>query len=121
MSTIALVYSSQKTTAVQNEVALSYHKVRGLHFLAVVFVRSILVLLIDANVLVCKHESTFQLPNLVIRGNYCYCNLRRYTGTYSLIRIGFVISRDSIFNFCTFESTTNYADCVIENKFRFKI
>ena len=30
-----------KTTAAQNEVALSYHKVRGLYFLAVVFVRSI--------------------------------------------------------------------------------
>ena len=32
-----------KTTAAQNEDALSYHKVRGLYFLAVVFVRSILV------------------------------------------------------------------------------
>ena len=31
-----------KTTAAQNEVALSYHKVRGLYFLAVVSVRSIL-------------------------------------------------------------------------------
>ena len=30
-----------KTTATQNEVALSYHKVRGLYFLAVVSVRSI--------------------------------------------------------------------------------
>ena len=30
-----------KTTAAQNGVALSYHKVRGLYFLAVVFVRSI--------------------------------------------------------------------------------
>ena len=30
-----------KTTAAQNEVALSYHKLRGLYFLAVVFVRSI--------------------------------------------------------------------------------
>ena len=30
-----------KTTAAQNEGALSYHKVRGLHFLAVVFVRRI--------------------------------------------------------------------------------
>ena len=27
-----------KTTAAQNEVALSYHRVRGLYFLAVVFV-----------------------------------------------------------------------------------
>ena len=30
-----------KTTAAQNEDALSYHKVRGLYFLAVVFVRRI--------------------------------------------------------------------------------
>ena len=30
-----------KTTAAQNEVALSYHKVRGLYFLAIVFVSSI--------------------------------------------------------------------------------
>ena len=30
-----------KTTAAQNEVALSYHRVRGLYFPAVVFVRSI--------------------------------------------------------------------------------
>ena len=30
-----------KTTAAQNEVALSYHKVRGLYFLVVVSVRSI--------------------------------------------------------------------------------
>ena len=30
-----------KTTAAQNGVALSYHKVRGLYFLAVVFMRSI--------------------------------------------------------------------------------
>ena len=30
-----------KTTAARNGVALSYHSVRGLHFLAVVFVRSI--------------------------------------------------------------------------------
>ena len=28
-----------KTTAAQNEVALSYHRVRGLYFLAVVFAR----------------------------------------------------------------------------------
>ena len=30
-----------KTIAAQNKVALSYHKVRGLYLLAVVFVRSI--------------------------------------------------------------------------------
>ena len=33
-----------KTTAAQNGVALSYHKVRGLYFLAVGFVRSMLLL-----------------------------------------------------------------------------
>ena len=31
-----------KTTAAQNEAALSYHRLRGLYFLAVVFVRSII-------------------------------------------------------------------------------
>ena len=31
-----------KTTAAQNEVALSYHRVRGLYFLGVVFVRSMI-------------------------------------------------------------------------------
>ena len=30
-----------KITAARNEIALSYHNVRGLYFLAVVFVRSI--------------------------------------------------------------------------------
>ena len=33
-----------KTTAAQNEDALSYHGVRGLHFMAVVFVRSMYLL-----------------------------------------------------------------------------
>ena len=32
-----------KTTAARNGVALSYHRVRGLYFLAVVFVRSIII------------------------------------------------------------------------------
>ena len=32
-----------KTTAARNEVALTYHKVRGLHFLAVVFVATIVI------------------------------------------------------------------------------
>ena len=31
-----------KTTAAQNEVALSYQRVRGLYFVAVVFVRSVI-------------------------------------------------------------------------------
>ena len=37
MGTILLT----KTTAAQNEVALSYHRVRGLYFLAVIFVATI--------------------------------------------------------------------------------
>ena len=40
---------------------------------------------------------------------------------YSLVRIGFVISRKSIFNFCTFESTTNDTNCLIENNLKIKI
>ena len=35
------MYTSHKTTATESEVALSYHRLRGLHFLAIVFVRSI--------------------------------------------------------------------------------
>ena len=35
-----------KTTAAQNEVALSYHCVRGLYFMAVVFVTTILTIII---------------------------------------------------------------------------
>ena len=34
-----------KTTAAQNEVALSYYRVRGLYFLAVVFVTTIVTLI----------------------------------------------------------------------------
>ena len=36
-----------KTTAVQNEVALCYHKVRGQYFLAVVFAATSIVLIIS--------------------------------------------------------------------------
>ena len=36
-----------KTTAAQNEVAISYHRVRGLYFLAVVFVATIIILKSD--------------------------------------------------------------------------
>ena len=39
---IPLTIHLTKTTAAQNEVALSYHSVRGLYFLAVVFVTNIL-------------------------------------------------------------------------------
>ena len=38
-----------KTTAAQNEVALSYHGMRGLHFLAVVFAETINYCMIDFN------------------------------------------------------------------------
>ena len=38
-----LHYTSHKTTAAQNEVTLSCHKVRGLYFLPVVFVSSIYI------------------------------------------------------------------------------
>ena len=37
---------------------------------------------------------------------------------YSLVRIGFVISREFIFNFYTFESTTNDTNCLIENNLK---
>ena len=37
------VYFSQKLTAARNGVALSYHRVRGLYFLAVVFVATIVL------------------------------------------------------------------------------
>ena len=36
-------YTSHKVTAAKNEVALSYHRVRGLYFPAVVFVATIFV------------------------------------------------------------------------------
>ena len=42
-------------------------------------------------------------------------------GPPSLVRIGFVISRESIFNFCTFESTTNDTNWLIENNLKIKI
>ena len=34
----------RKTTTAQNEVALSYHRVRGLYFLAVIFAATIIVI-----------------------------------------------------------------------------
>ena len=40
--TITILLLLTKTTAVRNEVALSYHKVRGLYFLAVDFAAIIL-------------------------------------------------------------------------------
>ena len=41
MNIVTYIILLTKTTAARNGVALSYHSVRGLHFLAVVFVRSI--------------------------------------------------------------------------------
>ena len=38
------LYSSQKQTAAQNGVLLSYHRVRGLYFLAVVLAAAIVIL-----------------------------------------------------------------------------
>ena len=38
---VNLLHFSQKTTAARNGVALSYHRVRGLYFLAVVFAATI--------------------------------------------------------------------------------
>ena len=38
-----------KTTAAQNEVALSYHNVRGLYFLAVVFTVTVVMLVASFN------------------------------------------------------------------------
>ena len=41
MTVLNSIYTSQKITATQNEVALSSHIVRGVYFLAVVLMRSI--------------------------------------------------------------------------------
>ena len=41
---LSLNIVATKTTAAQNEVALSYHKVCGLYFLAVVFAATIFIL-----------------------------------------------------------------------------
>ena len=38
-----------KITATQNEVALSYHRMRGLHFLAVIFAATIVLKIRDRN------------------------------------------------------------------------
>ena len=38
-----------KITAVKNKVALSYHKVRGVHFLGVIFALTIVTSAIDSN------------------------------------------------------------------------
>ena len=55
-----------KTTAAQNEDALSYHRVRGLYFLAVVFVRSICCI-------IC-HNFTLSVPKAfdLLKDILCY-------------------------------------------------
>ena len=54
-----------KTTAAQNDVALTYHRMRGLYFLAVIFVRSI--------VLSYQHKLTKMRANL---DNLNHCAVR---------------------------------------------
>ena len=49
------------------------------------------------------------------------CIYFRKEQVYSLVRIGFVILREFIFNFYTFDSTTNDTNCLIENNLKFKI
>ena len=44
-----------KTTAARNEVALSYHRVRGLYFRAVVFVATIVMIRVPSSFLICIH------------------------------------------------------------------
>ena len=56
--------TSLKTTAARNRVALSYHSVRGLYFLAVVFAATIIhlekhVSNIDIRLFICLSFSTF--------------------------------------------------------------
>ena len=57
-----------KTTAARNGVALSYHSVRGLHFLAVVFVRSIVRadILINRTFLPHISSSSYLLQNRMV-------------------------------------------------------
>ena len=52
-----------KTTAAQNEVALSCHSVRGLYFLAVVFVRGIVYTLYNTYIVEYIHYAIYTLYN----------------------------------------------------------
>ena len=54
-----------KTTAAQNEDALCYHRVRGLYFMAVVFVRST----------VAEQKSTW-CPFIIVKLHYCEKHVR---------------------------------------------
>ena len=53
-----------KTTAAQNEVALSYHKVCELYFLAVVFVANILYVTFHGSTV---HTTTLGVPLYIVR------------------------------------------------------
>ena len=55
-----------KTTAAQNEVALSYHKLRGLYFLAVVFVATIIHIIIHRCTVIKTEHCSINI-NLLIR------------------------------------------------------
>ena len=70
-------YFSQKTAAAQNGVALRYRSVRGLYFLAVVFVRSIQIQLLIRNIYIINFDSrlwTFIILNI----SYLYVCLSVY-------------------------------------------
>ena len=55
-----------KTTAVQNGVALSYHKVRGLYFLAVVFVRSLYIFFLKLTIVHMRGLTIVHMRGLTI-------------------------------------------------------
>ena len=55
----------------------------------------------------------------ILYAKYKFCIVQ--CTVYSLVRIGFVISRESVFHFRTFESTTNDTNCLIENNLKIKI
>ena len=63
-----------KTTVAQNEDALSYHKVRGLYFLAVVFVRSICSR--DSDALRVEDIMIKEKEGIIAPCEYSHCGLR---------------------------------------------
>ena len=61
-----------RTTAAQNVVALSYHIMRGLYFLAVVFVTSIVAMHFITPVLECRvNELHFTVLQCIMYSVYC--------------------------------------------------
>ena len=53
------IYTSHKKTAEQNETALSYHRVRRLHFLTVIYAATI----IDIHYIIqCQSETSVNIP-----------------------------------------------------------